>query len=178
MSYSNNLLMGSFETLDLSSWQSHNTILTGTSFIVKPAGWMRQHLTGSVYGFKTPGFLTRFLYNLSEIDILPPMQTYCKVYVTYWDATDDSFVVPLKADLTLLPGNVGIEWLGLEQSLETEERQIQDVTFTIYNNSELDLLIRGTELLRNTSLDGGSNFDDMRDKSILYGLDIDKPVLR
>lgn len=173
-----NLLQGSFETLDLSVWQSSNVLLTGQSFVIKPSGYMRQTLTGTVYGFKTPKFIARFLYNLSDLEILPPMKTYCKVYITYWDGSDASFAIPLKADLTLVPGNVNVEWMGLEQTMETEENQIQDLTFTIYNNSTLDLLVRGTELLRDTSLDGGSNFDDMRDKSILYGLDIDKPVLR
>ena len=170
------------DNLITSNWTTSNVSFADNVHTVESGGHMSQLIESSeIYGTTPLEMRVEALYNQPFFDMTEIIETHVIVTLNYWDQTRDVLVVPLRLEAYLYLTTVDIVWLHAMEVLEVpDDKQVHSILVNIANTSGVILEIREVKVVLGYQESAQDNeaFESMRDKSILYGLDKDKPVLR
>lgn len=181
--YQDSILMNGYAELgNTSGWQVLNTSIVndaaygGRHFYISPTGYMMQDIPLTLVAKTSATYeLKLSYYRHSEINFATPdIQANAEVIFRYEDGIEDVHTFPFQGFAN--------EWYAINETVDARDASLTDVVIRITNPEtsgavRLDnLSLRPSKELADTDDDGG-NYDNFREKSILFGLESDLPKL-
>lgn len=180
--YNESILMNGFgEIGNTSGWLSSGAALSsdpaygGKHFVVSPSGYMKQDLplTVIVRTSKSYKFLLQYFRAEDELNPNVTEQAVAELVFTFKDGLEDFYSFPFQG----LAGG----WRDVELLAEMpEDAELVNISINIKNNEKLPIRLDNMQLLPDVQLvveQEENDFGNYREKSILYGLEKDMPLL-
>lgn len=167
--------------LGMVSWTasktSVGTLQAKPHFIVAPGGFMSQTFSVSRFSGYTPVTLQALMAVRITSRNRPGRMTITLTLV-YRDAYEEIYTIPI---MKASSAERLIE--NIITTSDVEDRKLLEVHVYVLNTDNVNMYIASMKLFpstdhRDISTDPGGDWDDFSEKAILYGLEVDMPILR
>lgn len=177
------LLNGNAELGSLVTWDAVNTkivfdvVYGGYHYMIGSKGYMKQLITPSLFALTSARYKFTLSYVRSKPLTISEMnnQAFASITYTYEDGVQDIYIITFQAYTT--------SWHVAEAIAQIrEDSKLTEIFVEIYNNESIGVRVDSMKLLPSIQLLQSSGpldneFNNFRDKSILYGLESELPEL-
>lgn len=177
------LLNGNAELGSLVTWDALNTkivfdvVYGGYHYLIGSKGYMKQLITPSLFALTSARYKFALSYVRSKPLSITEMknQAFASITYAYEDGIQDIYIIPFQAYTTT--------WHVAEAIAQIrDDSKLTEIFVEIYNNESMGVRVDSIQLLPSmqllqTSGPLDSEFNDFKDKSILYGLESELPEL-